>query len=136
MSDVKVSELTSAATVSADDYLLLTKDNGGVYSSTKAKAKAVAAKCFKDATNKTVATTAWSEQGTPDFAGYPYVATISITGVTTSDIAEVIPSLAAINDGKLCPLNKTVTDGVNIYASEVPSSNYTIERISIREANA
>ena len=135
MSDVKISDLTPASALTRADLMMLsqTTNNGRV--SVQEELGKVVSGGFIDVTNVTVATTAWIEQGTPDFEGYPFVATITIQGVTTSDFAEVVPSLTAISDGKLCPLNSTVENGVNIYSSSVPASNYTIERISIRRVN-
>ena len=89
----------------------------------------------RDYLNFTVETTDWTLQGTPTYAGYPYIATISIADATTDDIPEVVPSIAAINDGLLCPFADIATGAVNIYASSVPANDYTIERITLRKEN-
>ena len=135
MADVKISDLPSASSVGTSDLMLLSQTSGNSSSSLSASVGQIVAGGFIEAANVTVATSDWSEQGTPDFAGYPYVATITLTGVTASDVAEVIPSLAAINDGKLCPLNSTVSGGVNIYAVSAPTTSYVIERVSVRRSN-
>ena len=135
MANVKISDLPSASSVSRADLMMLSQTSGNSRTSVSASLGEAVAGGYIDATNITVATTDWAQQGTPDFDGYPYVATLTIQGVTTNDFAEVIPSLDAITDGKLCPLNKTVANGVNIYAVSAPSVAYTIERVSIRRAN-
>lgn len=89
----------------------------------------------RDYLNFTVETSDWSLQGTPDYPDYPYIATISIADATTDDIPEVVPSMAAINDGLLCPFTDVTSGGVNIYASSVPGSDYTIERVTLRKEN-
>lgn len=138
MANVTIGDLTTAASVSSSDLIEIQQMDDGQPVARKTTIGAISGgggSGFTDYLNFTVQANAWSEQGTPDFAGFPYVATISIVGVTTSSIAEVVPAIAAINDGKLCPLNKTVSGGVNIYASAAPSTAYSIERVSIRGAN-
>lgn len=133
MSDIKISELQQASTVNPDDLVLLTQEVGNTFESKSAPVSQIARATYIDMENFTVATSDWNLQAQPDFSGFPYVATIAIVGVTANDIAEVVPSIGAINWGKLCPLNNTVANGVNIYASELPSSSIVIERISVRE---
>lgn len=137
MANVTIGDLTTAAAVSSSDYIEIEQDDNGQPVARKTTIGAISGggSGFSDYLNLSVATTAWSQQSTPDFTGYSYVATIPINGVTASMIAEVVPAIAAINDGKLCPLNKTVSGGVNIYASAAPSAAYTIERVSVRGAN-
>ena len=135
MSNVKISDLPSASSVSRADLMMLSQTSGNSRTSVSASLGEVVAGGYIDATNITVATSAWTPQETPDFDGYPYVATMTIQGVTTNDVAEVVPSLAAINDGKLCPLNSTVSGGVNIYAMSAPTTSYVIERVSVRRSN-
>lgn len=89
----------------------------------------------RDYLNFTVAVADWSLQGTPTYPDYPYIATISIADATTDDLPEVVPSMAAISDGLLCPFTDVEAGGVNIYASAVPASDYTIERVTLRKEN-
>ena len=89
----------------------------------------------RDYLNFTVETTDWTLQGTPTYAGYPYIATIAIADATTDDVPEVVPSIAAINDGLLCPFVDVAAGEVNIYASSVPANDYTIERVTLRKEN-
>lgn len=83
----------------------------------------------------TVAVADWSQSGTTVYTGYPYEATITIADATTDDIPEVVPSIAAITDGLLCPFTDAVAGGVKIYASAVPGTDYTIERVTLRKEN-
>lgn len=136
MSNVTIGQLTAASAVSTSDLLELEQTENGQQVSRKATVSQIAAAgVYRDVTNITVYSTDWTIQSPADMSGYPYVATISINGVTTSDIAEVVPSLAAIEDGKLCPLNQTVANGVRIYTSQAPASDYVIDRVSIRGAS-
>ena len=89
----------------------------------------------RDYLNFTVETTDWTLQGTPTYAGYPYIATIAIADATTDDVPEVVPSIAAINDCLLCPFVDVEAGEVNIYASSVPANDYTIERVTLRKEN-
>lgn len=134
MADIKISELETAVNLGRNALVEVSvyDDQEDEYASNNASVGQLVAGGYIDLTNVSIASNAWSLQSTPDFSGYPYVATISASGVTSADIAEVIPSLSAINSGKLCPLNKTVTDGVQIYASEALSSSIVIEHVSIR----
>lgn len=139
MANITIGELTAASSVSSSDLIEIEQTVNGQQVARKATIGDISGggggSGFDDYVNLSVAANAWSLQGTPDMAGFPYVATISIAGVTAADIADVVPSMAAVNDGKLCPLNKTVSGGVNIYASAAPSSAYTIERVSVRGSN-
>lgn len=90
----------------------------------------------RDYLSFTVAVADWSLSGTPAYTGFPYEATISIADATTDDIPEVVPSIAAINDNLLCPFTDAAAGGVKIYASAVPASDYTIERVTLRKENA
>jgi len=136
MANVTIGDLSQATSFSRDDLVETEQEINGNPASRKMSLGEVVRGGFLDFTNISVAVADWTLQANPDFAGYPYVADITATDVTSNDVAEVIPSLAAINDGKLCPLNMTGTDSVKIYASSVPSSAYTIERISVRACNA
>lgn len=89
----------------------------------------------RDYLNFTVAVVDWTLQGTPTYPDYPYIATITIADATTDDIPEVVPSMAAIGDGLLCPFTDVTNGGVNIYASSVPASAYVIERVTLRKEN-
>lgn len=135
MSNVKISELAQASSVNPDDLVLITQEVGNEYQSKSASVEALVSAGFIDITNLTVEVADWSLQSTPDYSDFPYVATIGIAGLVATDIAEVIPSIDAIMDGKLCPLNNTVANGIKIYASSMPSVDYDIERISIRGGN-
>lgn len=134
MDDVKISDLTRASEVNGDDLLMLSQGVGNNFSSVSATVEEIVASGFVDIPNITILAADWSEQNVPDFSGYPFVATIPLTGVTDDDIAEVVPGIAAITWGKLCPLNRTVTNGINVYASEEPSGVINIERVTIRRS--
>lgn len=89
----------------------------------------------RDYLNFTVAVADWALEGTPTYADYPYVATITIDDATTDDLPEVVPSIAAIYDNLLGPFADAISGGVNIYASAVPANDYTIERVTLRKEN-
>lgn len=77
-------------------------------------------------TNKTVATSAWSESGNEDF---PYYVDVTCSGVTTSHVPNVNFSLADANSGIFSTVAETVSGAVRIYASEKPTATLTIPTI-------
>lgn len=89
----------------------------------------------RDYLNFTVAVADWTLEGTPTFADYPYVASITIDDAAADDVVEVVPSIPAIDDGLLCPFVNVAAGEVKIYASAIPASDYTIERVTLRKEN-
>jgi hypothetical protein len=77
--------------------------------------------------NKTVATSAWTSDST--YTNYPYKAAISCNGVTSSYVADVIFSIAAIEANIYAPICETGSGTVTIWASEKPTSTLTIPTI-------
>ena len=89
----------------------------------------------RDYLSVVVAVADWSLEGTPTYPDFPYVATITIDDAAADDIPEIVPSVAAAEDGLLCPLADVSAGEVKIYASAVPGSDYTFIRITLRKEN-
>lgn len=79
-------------------------------------------------TDKTIATSAWADDTT--YSDFPYKASISCSGVTSSYLAEVIFGLEDVISGIFAPINETGSNVVYIWASEKPSATITIPTIS------
>lgn len=80
----------------------------------------------------TVSTSAWSSNSTPSSyteAGYPYQATVTIQGVNASMVPQVNFNLDDSMSGIFAPIAATVSNGVQIYASDVPENDITIPTI-------
>ena len=80
-------------------------------------------------TNTTVAVADWVSDNT--FLDFPYGATISISGVTSSDYANVFFAATEITEGIYAPYTMTDTGVVYIYAVSVPSAAITIPLIEV-----
>ena len=78
-------------------------------------------------TSCTVATTAWTASVT--YASFPYQATITCTGVTTDYIPEVTFAPDDAISGNFAPVAASTSNGVIIYAKEVPEASITIPTI-------
>lgn len=84
------------------------------------------------ASNVSVASSAWSSNSTPSSyvdAGFPYRATISVSGITANMIPQVVFDLNDSMSGIFAPVAESVTNGVQIYASDIPESDITIPTI-------
>lgn len=84
------------------------------------------------ASNISVASSAWSSNSTPSSyaeAGYPYQATITVQGVNANMVPQVNFNLDDSMSGIFAPIAATVSNGVQIYASDVPESDITIPTI-------
>lgn len=80
--------------------------------------------------NISVATSKWAADTT--YADYPYVATASLgnnSGVTSSYYPEVIFNVDDALSGYFAPVCESTTNGVKIWASDIPSSTITIATI-------
>lgn len=78
-------------------------------------------------TNVSVATSAWVSSTAHE--DYPYQATISITGATSSMVPEVNFSFSDAVSGNYAPVAQSATGGVIIYAKEAPTLAITIPTI-------
>jgi hypothetical protein len=78
-------------------------------------------------TSKSVATSAWSSDTT--YSDYPYRASVSCSGVTSSYFAEVVFSPSDATSGNYAPICVTGSSIVYIYAKEKPSASITIPSI-------
>lgn len=78
-------------------------------------------------TNKSVATTAWSDDTT--YSDFPKRAKIPCSGVTTNFYPEVVFSPNDAMSGEFCQVASTYAGGVYIYAASVPSGTVTIPTI-------
>ena len=79
--------------------------------------------------NVSVATSAWTDSTAHE--DYPYQATISITGATSSMVPEVNFSFADAVSGNFAPVAQSATGGVIIYAKVAPTLAITIPTIII-----
>ena len=84
------------------------------------------------ASNISVASSAWSSNSTPSSyvdAGFPYRATVSVSGITTNMIPQVVFDLSDSMSGIFAPIAESIANGVQIYASDIPESDITIPTI-------
>ena len=79
--------------------------------------------------NTEVAPTDFSLQTSPTYADYPYVAAITLTGVEATMFPEVVFPVSAAITGNYAPVAHSGEGTVSIFASEVPSSAFTIPTI-------
>ena len=77
--------------------------------------------------NVNVATSAWSETSPYDI--YPYKATATCTGCTTNLFPEVVFNLDDALSGYFAPVCNSVSNGVEIYASDIPADTIQIPTI-------
>ena len=89
---------------------------------------------IRDFVSLTVATSAWVADTT--FTNFPYKAPIAISTATVNDVPDVQPSQDALDLGILGGKATTAAGYVYIYASEIPSADMTIDRITLRKENA
>ena len=80
--------------------------------------------------NVSVATSAWNSSTT--YSDYPFRASVSISGVTTSYVPEVIFNMTDATGGNFAPVCETYNGGVYIYAKEKPTTTITIPTIECR----
>ena len=74
-----------------------------------------------------VATNAWASDST--YSDYGYKASVTLTGVTSSMIPEVVFGVADAISGNFAPVAETYNGGVYLYAKDVPSAAITIPTI-------
>lgn len=89
--------------------------------------------------SSTIATSAWvtntnSEATIQEKTDYPFMATVSISGITSNDICQVVYSYDDQIGGNFAPCAYTTTDGVIIEAKEIPSGTVTLNAIIIIKA--
>ena len=77
--------------------------------------------------NVSIATSAWSSDDT--YENYPYVATATASGVTSNYYPEVIFNVDDALSGYFAPVCESTSNGVKIWASDIPSSTITIATI-------
>ena len=63
------------------------------------------------------------------YEDYGYRAAVSLSGVTSSMIPEVVFSLADTSGGNFAPVAETYNGGIYLYAADVPESQITIPTI-------
>ena len=78
-------------------------------------------------TGVSVPTSAFVSDSTYD--DYGYRAAVSLSGVTSSMIPEVVFSLADASGGNFAPVAETYNGGIYLYAADVPESQITIPTI-------
>lgn len=84
------------------------------------------------ASNISVASSAWDSSSTPSSyidAGFPYRAVVSVSNVTSSMTPQVIFNLDDSMSGIFAPIVESVSNGVQIYASEIPENDIIIPTI-------
>ena len=77
-------------------------------------------------TNQTIAANAFTLQASPKYAGFPYVASKALPGVTTAMAPIVVFSASDATSGNFCPVVEPYSGGIYIYAHSAPSSAITI----------
>ncbi|MGM9660776.1 MAG: hypothetical protein ACI3WQ_09265 [Faecousia sp.] len=63
------------------------------------------------------------------YSDYPYRASVSLSGVISTMIPEVVFSMTDVLDGNLAPVAEAYNGGIYIYASSPPESTLTIPTI-------
>lgn len=76
--------------------------------------------------NQTIAANAFTLQSSPKYAGFPYVASKALSGVTAAMAPIVVFSASDATSGNFCPVVDPYSGGVYIYAHSAPSSAITI----------
>ena len=82
-------------------------------------------------TNVSVATSAWTSSTT--YSDYPYQASITVSGCTSSHVPEVVFSPSDASSGIFAPVCSSSTNTVTIYATEKPSAAITILTVECRK---
>ena len=77
--------------------------------------------------NIKVAASAWTADTT--YEGYPFKASISVTGCTANHAPDVSLSLEDVIAGNFAPSAETYAGGIYIYAKEKPTAEMTIPTI-------
>lgn len=77
--------------------------------------------------NIKVAASAWTADTT--YEGYPFKASISVSGCTSNHAPDVSLSLEDVIDGNFAPSAETYAGGIYIYAKEKPTAEMTIPTI-------
>lgn len=78
-------------------------------------------------TDTTVAAAAFAPDTT--YADFPFRASVSLAGVTGTMVPEVVFGATDAASGVFAPVAESISGGVYIYASEVPSADITIPTI-------
>ena len=78
-------------------------------------------------TNTAVAASAFVSDTT--YADFPFRASVSLAGVTGTMVPEVVFGAADAASGVFAPVAESISGGVYLYATEVPSANITIPTI-------
>lgn len=82
----------------------------------------------KQVTNVSVATTAWVSSST--YTSYPYQATVSVTGATSTMLPEVVFALTEAESGNFAPIAQSASGGVIIYAKTAPTAAITLPAVT------
>lgn len=77
--------------------------------------------------DKTVATSAWTEDAT--YEDYPYRAKITCAGIDANYVPYITFSLQDAVEGIISPIAQSISNGIYIYASEIPEEKITIPTI-------
>lgn len=80
-------------------------------------------------TNTVVPVTAWSRTG--GVGNYPYRAAVSLSGVTSAMLPEVVFSADDATSGMFAPVADSYIGGVYLYAASVPSLPVTVPTITV-----
>lgn len=80
-------------------------------------------------TNTSVPTSLWVASSI--YTDYPYQATMTLVGATSSYVAHVSFNVTEINSGIYAPVSLTGVNSVTIYAQEIPSSTFIIPSIDL-----
>ena len=76
--------------------------------------------------NQTISANSFTLQESPKYAGFPYVSSKALPGVTAAMAPFVVLSPSDANSGNFCPVVEAYSGGVYIYAHSAPSSAITI----------
>ena len=100
----------------SDNTLTLTKGDNTT-SKVSLVGKTTTSKSF------TISTSSWTSETNGD---YSYIATISVSDITSSDIADVvfdISSLSVCQEAKIAPVCETISGYVKVFSKEVPTDS-------------
>ena len=79
--------------------------------------------------SQTIAASSFTNQSSPKYANFPYVASKALTGVTAKMAPFVVFSPSDATSGNFCPVVDPYSGGIYIYANSAPSSSITIPLI-------
>lgn len=102
------------ASESASDMQIIDAAFGSVFSSMNAMSSSIENKQNKLLAFSNVTASNWIADAT--YSNYPYVCSLSCSGITGDSVVDVIFGMSEATSGNYAPICETITDMVKIYA--------------------